>query len=153
MFWKNIAWSWGGAVGGDDDDDDGGASLLAADVSKAPDVSAATDLSGPGATTSTAAGPDRTKVQSPVRSPAPLHVNHQPLQGDSSRSSRGTTAYTAPTWEAKQKSNQWLLVSHMTQVTFSLIRTINIKGQVRVRAPSHWSVSHLLVSWLVGASE
>lgn len=152
MFWKNIAWSWGGALGGAADDD-GGASLLAADVGKTPDVSAATDLNGPGATSSTAAGPDRTKVQSPVRSPAPIHVSHQPVQGDSNRSSCGSAAYTAPNQEARRKSNQWLLVSHMTQVTFSLIRTINIKGQVRVRAPPHWSVSHLLLSWLVSASD
>lgn len=125
MFWKNIAWSWGDSVG-DDDDDDGGAYLLAADIRKTPDVSPAADLNCSGATSSsslskptstTAAGPDQTKVQSPVRSPALIEVNHQRLQGDSNRSSFGSGPYTTANREAKGKSNQLLLVSHMTQVT------------------------------------
>lgn len=124
MFWKNVAWSWSGSVG----DDGGGAYLLAADVRRTPDVSPAADLTCPGATSTTAAGPDRTKVQSPVRSSAPVMVNHQHLHGDSKCSSFGSAPCTAANQEAKRKSDQWLLVSHMTQV-ISFIRTI--KGQVR----------------------
>lgn len=126
MFWKNIAWSWGDSVGDNDDDDGGGAYLLAADIRKTPDVSPAADLNSAGATSSnslpkptstTAAGPNRTKVQSPVRSPALVGVNHQRLHGDSNCSSFGTALNTAASQEAVRRSTHWLLVSHMTQVT------------------------------------
>lgn len=127
MFWKNVAWSWADPVA--DDDDDGGAYLLAAEVRKTPDVCPAADLNCAGATSSnslskpastSAAGPDRTKVQNPDRSPALVDVDHRRLQGDSNRGSFGTAPYPAANQEAKRKSNQWLLVSHMTQVTLLL---------------------------------
>ena len=93
----------------DDDSGGGGAYLLAADVKKTPDVSPATDLNCPGTT-------DRIRAQSPVPSPALIHVHHQCLQGASKHSSFGATPDTSVKEEAKGKSNQWLLVSHTTQV-------------------------------------
>lgn len=122
MFWKNIAWSLGVSEGDDDDDDDGGAYLLAADIRKTPDVSpdlnctsvsSSNNLSN--TTNTTAAGPkDWTKVQIPDLSPDLININQEHLPGDSICRSVASAPYTDANQEAKWKSNQWLVVSHMT---------------------------------------
>lgn len=116
MFWKNITWSVSDSEGDDDN------YLL--DVRKTLDVPPATDLNCIGTTTSnslsnttctTAAGPkDWTKVQTPDVSPDLINVNHEHLPGDSIRSSFVSVPNTIAKQETKWKSNQWLVVSHMT---------------------------------------